>query len=123
MPRGDRTGPIGIGAMSGRAAGFCAGFNMAGYAHPTAAGGAGMRLGRRGGGWSGPAGGGRRWRCRSLAFGRMGAMYGAGYAAVPHALSSEMEKELLRNRSQVLQSELEAVNKRLEEIAQPESAT
>lgn len=31
MPRGDRTGPAGAGSMSGRGAGFCAGFNTAGY--------------------------------------------------------------------------------------------
>jgi hypothetical protein len=55
MPKGDRTGPMGTGAMSGRAAGFCAGFDTPGYAHPTPAGGAGMRAGRRRGGWSGPA--------------------------------------------------------------------
>lgn len=31
MPRGDRTGPAGEGPMSGRGAGFCAGFNTAGF--------------------------------------------------------------------------------------------
>ena len=32
MPRGDGTGPIGLGTMTGRGAGFCAGFKMPGYA-------------------------------------------------------------------------------------------
>lgn len=31
MPRGDGTGPMGMGAMTGRGAGFCAGFKMPGY--------------------------------------------------------------------------------------------
>ena len=31
MPRGDRTGPNGAGAMSGRRMGFCAGNNMPGF--------------------------------------------------------------------------------------------
>ena len=33
MPRGDCTGPMGMGPMTGRAAGFCAGFGMPGYAN------------------------------------------------------------------------------------------
>lgn len=31
MPRGDRTGPNGAGALSGRRMGFCAGNNVPGY--------------------------------------------------------------------------------------------
>jgi hypothetical protein len=31
MPRGDRTGPSGMGPMSGRAAGYCAGYAVPGY--------------------------------------------------------------------------------------------
>jgi hypothetical protein len=41
MPFGDGTGPMGLGPMTGRGAGFCAGFGrpgfaspMPGYAHP-----------------------------------------------------------------------------------------
>ena len=30
MPGGDGTGPMGMGPMTGRAAGFCAGYNRAG---------------------------------------------------------------------------------------------
>ena len=81
-----------------------------------------MRLGRGGGGRGGPTGGGRGWRCRSFTTGRMGRMQYAGYAPVPQPFSPELEKEFLRNRSQLLQSELEAVNKRLGEITSPESA-
>ena len=34
MPGGDRTGPLGQGPMTGRAAGFCAGNQEPGYASP-----------------------------------------------------------------------------------------
>lgn len=34
MPGGDGTGPRGFGPMTGRKAGYCAGFPVAGYANP-----------------------------------------------------------------------------------------
>jgi hypothetical protein len=34
MPFGDGTGPAGLGPMTGRAAGFCAGFPVPGYMNP-----------------------------------------------------------------------------------------
>jgi hypothetical protein len=36
MPLGDGTGPGGMGPMTGRAAGFCAGFSVPGYMSPVA---------------------------------------------------------------------------------------
>ena len=33
MPRGDGSGPMGMGPMTGRAAGYCAGFGMPGFAN------------------------------------------------------------------------------------------
>ncbi len=38
MPRGDGTGPAGMGPMTGRSAGFCAGFDVPGYANPVCCG-------------------------------------------------------------------------------------
>ena len=35
MPRGDRTGPAGLGPRTGRAAGYCEGFSVPGYMNPT----------------------------------------------------------------------------------------
>ena len=34
MPWGDGTGPLGLGPMTGRAAGFCAGYAVPGYMNP-----------------------------------------------------------------------------------------
>jgi len=34
MPRGDGTGPMGMGPMTGRAAGYCAGFPAPGFMNP-----------------------------------------------------------------------------------------
>ena len=34
MPGGDRTGPWGDGSMTGRAAGYCGGYSVPGYANP-----------------------------------------------------------------------------------------
>ena len=50
MPGGDGTGPGGMGPMTGRAAGYCAGYSAPGYMNPIA--------GRGYGGW-GRGGGGR----------------------------------------------------------------
>ena len=48
MPRGDRTGPQGMGPMTGRAAGYCAGYDAPGYANPIPGRGLGMGRGGRG---------------------------------------------------------------------------
>jgi len=80
MPAGDRTGPMGQGPMTGRGAGFCAGFGVPGYANWPGLGGflsrfrpfglfgrgaapvAGFRRGRGRGRGSGRGGGrGRGW--------------------------------------------------------------
>ena len=41
MPGGDGTGPGGMGPMTGRAAGYCAGYGMPGFMNPIAGGGYG----------------------------------------------------------------------------------
>ncbi len=48
MPRGEGTGPMGLGWMTGRGAGFCAGFIVPGNANPIRVGcGFGGRRGFR----------------------------------------------------------------------------
>ena len=46
MPRGDRTGPLGMGPITGRGAGFCAGFKTPGYANTRFGRGMWFGLGR-----------------------------------------------------------------------------
>jgi hypothetical protein len=46
MPRGDRTGPWGAGPMTGRAAGYCAGYSVPGYVNPVYGYGRGWGRGR-----------------------------------------------------------------------------
>jgi len=68
MPGGDRTGPWGAGPLTGRAAGYCAGHPVPGYANPT---------GRYARGF------GRGWgRGRGRGFGRG---WGRGWYAYPPA--------------------------------------
>lgn len=92
MPAGNGTGPAGLGPMTGRGAGYCAGFMMPGYMTPSLRGGyAGwgmrgrgfIRTGFRGIGMLGFRGRGRGGR------GGFGRMYAPpvyrGYGFYPYA--------------------------------------
>ena len=46
MPGGDRTGPRGLGPRTGRAMGYCSGYNMPGYTNPVYGRGFGRGWGR-----------------------------------------------------------------------------
>ena len=117
MPGGDRTGPMGTGPMTGRGAGFCAGYGAPGYANPAPGRGFGMGFGRGRGFWGrGFGGGGRGYRHWFYATGMPGWMRGGGYPAVYQEPTPEMEKQALKDQANALQSELEAVKKRLSEI-------
>ncbi|MDI9570417.1 MAG: DUF5320 domain-containing protein [Pseudomonadota bacterium] len=123
MPRGDRTGPRGLGAMTGRAAGFCAGFGVPGYANPVAGRGFGMGFGRGLGAWGRGGGfGGRGWRNAFYATGQPGWMrFGGyippyGYAAPYSNPDPELERQSLKGQADALQAELDLIRKRLEEM-------
>jgi len=123
MPRGDGTGPAGMGPMTGRAAGFCAGYSVAGYANPVG--------GRGYGGWGRGRGGGfgrrnrfytadpRTWGQASLGY---PAWVGAAGAGVPYAgafappATQEQEIDELRRQAEFLQNTLGQINKRLEQL-------
>jgi hypothetical protein len=112
MPRGDRTGPRGFGAMTGRAAGFCAGFGRPGYLNPMPGRGMGWGFGR-GGGFGRRSGGGFGWRNMFYAMG----MQGLSRFAAPYVKPDpEMEKQALRDEAEGLQAELEAIKKRLSDL-------
>ena len=72
MPAGDGTGPTGQGPMTGRGAGFCAGFGVPGYANRPGLGGFFSRINPFGlfGPGAGSAAGFGRGRGRGRGFGR-----------------------------------------------------
>jgi hypothetical protein len=121
MPRGDGTGPMGVGARTGRAAGWCAGFGTPG-SNPVSGRGLGTGLGR-GRGFFGGRGGGRGWRNMFNAIGLSGWMNFGGNAAPYRNQTAymkpdpEMEKQELRSQADALQSELEFIRKRLDEVS------
>jgi len=108
MPRGDRTGPMGLGPMTGRGAGYCAGYDVPGYANPVPGRGFGM-----GGGW----GRGYRWRHWFYATGRPGWMrFGAPPAWTPP--TREQEAASLKAQADWLKDQLDAITQRLSELDQ-----
>ncbi|MFP4242809.1 MAG: DUF5320 domain-containing protein [Chitinispirillaceae bacterium] len=97
MPRGDGTGPVGSGRMSGRGAGFCAGYDLPGFAN---AYGGGFGFGRgRGRGYGRAMG----WRLG----------YPVPYENDP-AVPAGSEKEVLKSQARYLREALDSVNRRLE---------
>ena len=103
MPRGDGTGPMGIGPATGKGMGYCAGSAMPGYM----SGGFGMGRGRGFG----------RMHCMTgqLRWARSGAYPYMEYPG-PSAAPVIDEKEALHNRAAFLEKELNQVRERLEEL-------
>jgi hypothetical protein len=110
MPGGDRTGPMGMGPMTGRGAGFCAGFGVPGFMNRGF--GAGF-FGRGRGG----RGGGRGWRNMFYATGLPGWMRSSPAGLAPAtAEASRAERQSLQDQVETLQSQLDEVKKRLGEF-------
>ncbi len=117
MPRGDRTGPIGSGPMTGRALGYCAEFTDPGFMSP----GAGYGFGRGGGfgryfGRGFGPGRGRGWR--HPGFGRF---WGYPYPQeTPHStyqpLTEEQEMDVLEEQAKILEDELNQLKRRQAEL-------
>jgi hypothetical protein len=115
MPAGDRTGPRGMGSRSGRAAGYCAGFERPGYANPGLDRGFGMGSGP-GRGFGGGGGGGRGWRHMFHATGKPGWMRFGASAAPYLRPDPNLEKQALKDQADALQSELDFIKNRLSKI-------
>ena len=135
MPGGDRTGPAGLGPMTGRAAGFCAGYPAPGFANPIrggfGGGGGGFGRGRgRGGGGRGFGWGRGRWSGH-LPGGA--AIYNAPYGyGMPYAQPGrdvppghwrpdehpgpQQEADALKGQVEYLEDTLEGIRKRLAEL-------
>ena len=119
MPGGDRTGPMGMGPLTGRGAGFCAGYDAPGYGNPIPGRGFGRHFWGRG--WRG---GGRGWRHWYYATGLPGWMrLGFGWPAPPMAaawgagpMPSEQELQVLRDHAEALKAEVDQISVRIEEL-------
>jgi len=123
MPGGDGTGPAGMGPMTGRAAGYCAGYPVAGYMNPV--GGRGFWGRGRG------RGGGRGWRNWFYATGLTGWQRAAmGYPtfaggvspAVPYAApfaaapGRQQQLDALKGQAEYFEDALQGIRKQIEEL-------
>jgi len=125
MPGGDGTGPAGMGPMTGRAAGFCAGYPVPGYMNPIP----GRGFWGRGRGWFGRPGG-RGWRHWYWATGlpgwaraSMGLPAWGGYGIYPYApywaypyapeMTPKEEAEMLKEQAKAIQEELKEIQERI----------
>ena len=116
MPDGDGTGPGGLGPMTGRAVGYCAGYPVPGFQNPM--------LGRGfGGGWG--RGGGRGRRNQFHATGLTGWQRGAtgwpGYAQAYAApltptVTKEQQIDTLKGQAEYFEDALDGIRKRIEEL-------
>jgi len=124
MPRGDGTGPGGMGPMTGRAAGYCAGYPAPGYMNPVGGRGYGGRgRGFRGGGFG---------RGRGFGWARAGYGYPAWGPAVdpyePYAgpvaptVTAPQELDGLKGQAEYLEDALDSIKKRIEELENQKSS-
>ena len=116
MPRGNRTGPEGIGPMSGRAMGYCAGYDQPGFA-------AGPGAGRS---WErGP--GRRRRGFRGPSYRGFGPPPPHGYERVPGnpwrgepgygpGLTPEQRKAMLQEELEALEGRIESLRHEIDSI-------
>lgn len=108
MPYGDGTGPIGLGSMSGRDAGYCAGFSVPGYANPIA--GRGFFGRGRGMGYGRGRGHRNRFYATGLPF------WARNSYPATKSFSNEEEINLLKNEAKYMQYEMNAINERIQEL-------
>ena len=98
-PGFDGTGPMGQGPMTGRAMGFCNGFNAPGYANPGFGRGMGFR--------------------RGFGFRRMAPatpVYRAPVYPQQPQLTKEQETQMLEQETKAIEEEQKLLNKELEDI-------
>ncbi|MFX1454113.1 MAG: DUF5320 domain-containing protein [Promethearchaeota archaeon] len=110
MPSGDRTGPRGLGSMTGRSLGYCAGYDTPGYTRGPGMGGAWRR--GRGGGFSRGMGYGRHWqwdyRIPSYTFYR---------TPILPKITPEDQLDMFKQQKEFLESEMNNIKSAVEEIS------
>jgi hypothetical protein len=108
--------------MTGRGAGFCAGYSMPGYSNPVRGKGfCGAGHGR--GGFGGRGYGNRYyqaglagWQREQMGYPARGGYANAKYATGMPQVSPEEEIKLLKDQAKAVKQELDAVNKRIKEL-------
>jgi len=123
MPGGDRTGPMGLGPMTGRAAGYCAGYPVPGYMNPIPGrGGFGRGFGfGHGRGWrhwywaTGLPG----WARTAYGFPAFGGWLNPYYYGVPYGnpyapqVTPQQEADMLKKQVKAMQDEINAMNEQI----------
>ena len=116
MPRGDGTGPQGLGPMTGRGAGYCAGYNRPGYTN----------FSMRGRGFFG-RGGGYGWRNWARTTGIPGwqraqmdlPSWGGQFYQPSQTQEKEMldqQKDILNREIKEMKDEIQAIEDRLQSL-------
>jgi hypothetical protein len=113
-----------MGPMTGRAAGYCAGYAVPGYMNPV--GGRGF-----GGGWGRGRGGGRGWRNRYWATGLTGwqraavgaPAFGGVAPGAPFApsMSNEQQISALKQQAEYFQDALEGIREQIDQLQSAQS--
>ena len=128
MPRGNRTGPRGLGPKTGRAAGYCAGYPVPGFMNPIPGFGRGWRSGRgRGFGRGWGRGYGRGWwgppqypqtqvPIHPQALPRYSHAYPPVYPPIARPPSPKQEAEALENYRKELEAEKLDIEKEIGEV-------
>ena len=118
MPGGDRTGPRGLGSMTGRGLGYCAGYDTPGYTK-----GPGMGLGRGWGRGRG-LGYGRGWgygRGLGRGYGFISPVYAPGYPTYPTGtlpvITPENQITMLKHEKEYLETEMNGIKSALDNIS------
>lgn len=127
MPLGDGKGPLGLGPMTGKRAGYCAGYPESGYLKPCP--GRGLRLGL--GNQAGLRRGSGREANRVIGHG-IGRSRGRGRWLCPQGLKEKLMKRIpfsaaktnpqieisvLEQQAKILQKQLDAISQRLEHLS------
>ena len=123
MPGGNGTGPMGMGRMTGRAAGFCAGYSVPGYSNPVPGRRRGLGFGL------GSYGRGRglgRGYMGGYTFGRDEYPYAYGYSSAapvdPVGITPEHEAEMLKAEAKAMQAEVDAINQHVKDLEASKSS-
>lgn len=106
MPRGDNTGPEGLGPMSGRRMGYCAGYDQPGFVTAPGFGGRGFGGGRGGRGFG-------RGMARGFGPGWGRGMGFRGYAPRYYGGEEPMAPE---NRREMLDEEIASIDQQMKQL-------